>query len=99
GTHNGFQGNHAGSRSCVNIFHRTEHPQIPTKMRSSARDSTLDWSVRERGKEGHWFWRWKFKIAVREVRLIRTSTAGLGDGKPRQRFPPDAKVSSSDDSQ
>jgi hypothetical protein len=36
---------------------------------SNARDSTLDWLVRERGKEGHWFWRWKFTIADREVRF------------------------------
>ena len=36
---------------------------------SNARDRTLDWLVRERGKEGQWFGRWKFKIADREVRL------------------------------
>jgi hypothetical protein len=36
---------------------------------SSATDKALNWLVRERGKEGHWFWRWKFKIADREVRF------------------------------
>ena len=36
---------------------------------SNARDRGLDWLLRERGKESHWFWRWKFKIADREVRF------------------------------
>jgi len=36
---------------------------------SNARDRALDWLLRERGKESHWFWRWKFKFADREVRF------------------------------
>ena len=36
---------------------------------SNARERALDWLLRERGKESHWFWRWKFKIADREVRF------------------------------
>jgi hypothetical protein len=29
----------------------------------------LKWLLSERGKEGHWFWRWKFKTADRKVRF------------------------------
>ncbi len=35
----------------------------------SARERALEWLLRERGKEGHWFWRWKFKTADRNVRF------------------------------
>jgi hypothetical protein len=34
-----------------------------------ARERALHWLMMERGREGHWFWRWKFKIADREVRF------------------------------
>ena len=27
----------------------------------------MEWLLRERGKEGHWLWRWKFKTADRNV--------------------------------
>jgi hypothetical protein len=27
---------------------------------SSARDRAVDWAIADRGKEGHWFWRYKF---------------------------------------
>src|SRR5579864_8406838 len=30
---------------------------------SEARDKALRWLLESRGKEGHWFWRWKFKTA------------------------------------
>ena len=36
---------------------------------SDARERALNWLLSERGKEGHWFWRWKFKTADREVRF------------------------------
>jgi hypothetical protein len=36
---------------------------------SDARERALKWLLSERGKEGHWFWRWKFKTADREVRF------------------------------
>jgi hypothetical protein len=36
---------------------------------SGARERALDWLVSERGKEGHWLWRWKFKTADRNVRF------------------------------
>jgi hypothetical protein len=36
---------------------------------SDARERALKWLPSERGKEGHWFWRWKFKTADREVRF------------------------------
>ena len=29
----------------------------------------LSWLLEERGKEGHWFWRWKFKTGDRNVRF------------------------------
>jgi hypothetical protein len=29
----------------------------------------LSWLLEERGKEGHWFWRWKFKTADRNVQF------------------------------
>ena len=35
----------------------------------SARDKAFHWLVSERGREGHWFWRWKFKTADRNVRF------------------------------
>jgi hypothetical protein len=36
---------------------------------ASAREKAFDWLVSERGREGHWFWRWKFKTADRNVRF------------------------------
>jgi hypothetical protein len=36
---------------------------------SDANDRALRWLLEERGKEGHWFWRWKFKTADRDVRF------------------------------
>ena len=32
-----------------------------------ARERALHWLIVERGREGHWFWRWKFKTADRKV--------------------------------
>ena len=34
-----------------------------------ARERALQWLNTERGRESHWFWRWKFKIADRNVRF------------------------------
>jgi hypothetical protein len=36
---------------------------------SDARDRALSWLLKERGKEGHWLWRWKFKTADRNVQF------------------------------
>lgn len=36
---------------------------------SEARERALRWLVETCGKEGHWFWRWKFKTVDREVRF------------------------------
>ena len=36
---------------------------------TSAREKAFHWLVEERGREGHWFWRWKFKTADRNVRF------------------------------
>ncbi len=36
---------------------------------SDASNRALKWLLESRGKEGHWFWRWKFKIADRNVRF------------------------------
>jgi hypothetical protein len=36
---------------------------------SDARERALKWLLSEQGKEGHWFWRWKFKTADRNVRF------------------------------
>ena len=36
---------------------------------SDASDRALRWLLEERGKEGHWFWRWKFKTADRNVQF------------------------------
>jgi len=36
---------------------------------SIASDRALKWLLEERGKEGHWFWRWKFKTADRNVQF------------------------------
>ena len=36
---------------------------------SDARDRALSWLLKERGKEGHWLWRWKFKTVDRNVRF------------------------------
>src|SRR5712691_1759929 len=38
-------------------------------MKSDASDKALRWLLEARGKEGHWFWRWKFKTADRNVRF------------------------------
>jgi hypothetical protein len=34
-----------------------------------AREKARHWLMMERGREGHWFWRWKFKTADRNVRF------------------------------
>ena len=34
-----------------------------------AREKAFRWVYAERGREGHWFWRWKFKTADRNVRF------------------------------
>jgi hypothetical protein len=36
---------------------------------SDASNRALRWLLEARGKEGHWFWRWKFKTADRNVRF------------------------------
>ena len=36
---------------------------------SETSDKALSWLLESRGKEGHWFWRWKFKTADRNVRF------------------------------
>ena len=36
---------------------------------SEARERALRWLLSERGKEGHWLWRGKFKTADRSVRF------------------------------
>src|ERR1700722_16271380 len=36
---------------------------------SDANNRALRWLLEARGKEGHWFWRWKFKTADRNVRF------------------------------
>jgi hypothetical protein len=36
---------------------------------TAARDKAFRWLYAERGREGHWFWRWKFKTADRNVRF------------------------------
>ena len=36
---------------------------------ASARETAFHWLVSERGREGHWFWRWKFKTADRNVQF------------------------------
>ena len=36
---------------------------------SEASDKALRWLLESRGKEGHWFWRWKFKTSDRNVRF------------------------------
>src|SRR5437879_74021 len=36
---------------------------------SKARERGESWLLRTKGKEGHWFWRWKFKTADRNVRF------------------------------
>lgn len=36
---------------------------------SSARRKALEWLLRQRGREGHWFWRWRYKTVDRNVRF------------------------------
>ena len=36
---------------------------------AAAREKAFRWLYAERGREGHWFWRWKFKTADRNVRF------------------------------
>src|SRR5580692_9372277 len=36
---------------------------------SKARERGESWLYAEQGKEGHWFWRWKFKTADRDVQF------------------------------
>src|SRR6185437_10753390 len=34
-----------------------------------ARRRAFEWLVRQRGREGHWFWRWRYKTVDRNVRF------------------------------
>jgi hypothetical protein len=36
---------------------------------TDAREKAFRWLIEVRGREGHWFWRWKFKTADRNVRF------------------------------
>ncbi len=36
---------------------------------ADARERAFRWLIEVRGREGHWFWRWKFKTADRDVRF------------------------------
>ena len=36
---------------------------------TAAREKAFRWLNAERGREGHWFWRWKFKTSDRNVRF------------------------------
>src|ERR1039457_671887 len=36
---------------------------------SKARERGESWLLRTKGREGHWFWRWKFKTADRNVQF------------------------------
>jgi hypothetical protein len=36
---------------------------------SDAREKASKWLLEQRGREGHWFWRWKFKNADRNVQF------------------------------
>ena len=36
---------------------------------TAAREKAFRWLYAERGREGHWFWRWKFKTSDRNVRF------------------------------
>jgi hypothetical protein len=36
---------------------------------TNAREKAYRWLIEERGREAHWFWRWKFKTADRNVRF------------------------------
>ena len=36
---------------------------------TAAREKAFRWLHAERGREGHWFWRWKFKTSDRNVRF------------------------------
>ena len=36
---------------------------------TAARERGVRWLYAERGREGHWFWRWKFKTSDRNVRF------------------------------
>lgn len=36
---------------------------------AAAREKAIRWLDAERGREGHWFWRWKFKTVDRNVRF------------------------------
>jgi hypothetical protein len=42
---------------------------IVTNNMSEVGERALNWLLEERGREGHWFWRWKFKTADSEVRF------------------------------
>jgi len=58
-----FQGDAEGSwRTALAICALTGLSDI-----SEARDKALQWLFDQRGKEGHWFWRWKFKTIDRSV--------------------------------
>lgn len=36
---------------------------------ASARETACRWLISERGREGHWLWRWKYKTTDRNVRI------------------------------
>jgi hypothetical protein len=42
---------------------------IALSENSQPSERALKWLLAERGKEGHWFWRWKFKTVDRNVRF------------------------------
>lgn len=42
---------------------------IVTNHTAGACERALEWLLAEKGEEGHWLWKWKFKIADRNVRF------------------------------
>lgn len=61
-----FEGDdHEGSwvTSLVAMALRDTVPALPARLKG------LHWLLRSAGKEGHWFWKWKFRTADRQVRF------------------------------
>src|SRR6202140_3206604 len=50
---------------------------------SDASNRALRWLLGSRGKEGHWFWRWKFKTADRNVRFDPDKYGSAALWRPR----------------